>query len=74
MKELNWQPKYDLISGLKDSFENDFIASGREKAEVDISFDGFAVACFVVKILKFIVIKQNNACFVVLPGVDKQFL
>ena len=39
MKELNWQPKYDLISGLKDSFENDFIASGREKAEVDFSVD-----------------------------------
>ena len=37
--ELNWQPKYDLISGLKDSFENDFIASGRDKVEVDFSVD-----------------------------------
>ena len=37
--ELNWQPKYDLISGLKDSFENDFIASGRAQAEVDFSID-----------------------------------
>ncbi|NER06653.1 MAG: NAD-dependent epimerase/dehydratase family protein [Okeania sp. SIO3C4] len=37
--ELNWQPKYDLVSGLKDSFENDFIASGRDKKEVDFSID-----------------------------------
>ncbi|NEO57177.1 MAG: NAD-dependent epimerase/dehydratase family protein [Okeania sp. SIO3B5] len=37
--ELNWQPKYDLVSGLKDSFENDFIASGRDKKEVDFSVD-----------------------------------
>lgn len=37
--ELNWQPEFDLISGLKDSFENDFIASGRDKAEIDFSLD-----------------------------------
>ncbi|NEP82121.1 MAG: NAD-dependent epimerase/dehydratase family protein [Okeania sp. SIO3B3] len=37
--ELNWQPKFDLVSGLKDSFENDFIASGRDKKEVDFSID-----------------------------------
>ncbi|NEP04218.1 MULTISPECIES: NAD-dependent epimerase/dehydratase family protein [Okeania] len=39
MRELNWQPKFDLVSGLKDSFENDFIASGRDKVEVDFSVD-----------------------------------
>lgn len=39
MTELNWQPKFDLVSGLKDSFENDFIASGRDKKEVDFSID-----------------------------------
>lgn len=39
MMELNWQPKFDLVSGLKDSFENDFIASGRDKKEVDFSVD-----------------------------------
>lgn len=37
--ELNWQPKYDLISGLKDSFQNDYLANGRDKAEVDFSVD-----------------------------------
>lgn len=37
--ELNWQPKYDLLSGLKDSFQNDYLASGRDKAEVDFSVD-----------------------------------
>lgn len=39
MSELNWQPEYDLLSGLKDSFENDYLASGRDKAEVDFSVD-----------------------------------
>ena len=37
--ELNWRPEYDLISGLKDSFQNDYLASGRDKAEVDLSVD-----------------------------------
>lgn len=37
--ELNWQPKYDLVSGLKDSFQNDYLASGREGSEVDLSLD-----------------------------------
>lgn len=39
MTELNWKPEYDLISGLKDSFQNDFLASGRDKGEVDFSVD-----------------------------------
>ena len=37
--ELNWQPKYDLISGLKDSWENDFLATGADKLAVDFSVD-----------------------------------
>lgn len=39
MTELNWKPEYDLVSGLKDSFQNDFIVSGRDKAEADFSVD-----------------------------------
>ena len=39
MTELNWQPKYDLVSGLNDSFENDYLVSGRDRAEVDFSVD-----------------------------------
>ena len=39
MNELNWQPKFDLISGLKDSYENDYLKSGRDKAEIDFSLD-----------------------------------
>ncbi len=39
MTELSWEPEYDLISGLKDSLENDYLASGRDKAEVDLSVD-----------------------------------
>lgn len=39
MTELGWQPEYDLISGLKDSYDNDFIASGRDQKEIDFSCD-----------------------------------
>ena len=39
MNDLNWQPKYDLVSGLKDSFINDYLASGRDKQEIDFSLD-----------------------------------
>jgi nucleoside-diphosphate-sugar epimerase len=38
-KELNWSPKYDLIEGLKDSFQKDYIASGRDQKEIDFSVD-----------------------------------
>ncbi|QIR36518.1 NAD-dependent epimerase/dehydratase family protein [Tolypothrix sp. PCC 7910] len=37
--ELGWKPEYDLISGLNDSLENDYLASGRDKAEIDFSVD-----------------------------------
>ena len=37
--ELNWQPKYSLIEGLKDSFQNDYLASGRDRSEIDFSLD-----------------------------------
>jgi UDP-glucose 4-epimerase len=37
--ELSWQPEYDLISGLQDSLENDYLASGRDRTEVDFSVD-----------------------------------
>ena len=39
VNDLNWQPKYDLESGLKDSFQNDYLASGRHEADVDFSVD-----------------------------------
>jgi nucleoside-diphosphate-sugar epimerase len=37
--ELYWKPEFDLISGLKDSYENDFLPSERAKTEVDFSVD-----------------------------------
>ncbi|MDJ1167920.1 NAD-dependent epimerase/dehydratase family protein [Roseofilum sp. BLCC_M154] len=37
--ELNWQPKYDLVSGLKDSLTTDYLAQGKDKLEVDFSLD-----------------------------------
>ncbi|MBD2578196.1 NAD-dependent epimerase/dehydratase family protein [Oscillatoria sp. FACHB-1406] len=39
MDELNWQPEFDLVSGLKDSFQNDYLSSGRDRAEIDFSLD-----------------------------------
>lgn len=39
LNDLNWRPKYDLISGLKESFKNDYLASGRDKMEIDFSAD-----------------------------------
>ncbi|MBD2567671.1 NAD-dependent epimerase/dehydratase family protein [Anabaena lutea] len=39
MTELNWQPEYDLVSGLKDSWKNDYLASGQDKKEIDFSVD-----------------------------------
>ena len=39
MQELNWQPEFDLVSGLKDSLEKDYLANGQDKADVDFSLD-----------------------------------
>jgi UDP-glucose 4-epimerase len=39
MAELNWQPEHDLISGLRESFQDDYLASNRQDAEVDFSLD-----------------------------------
>lgn len=38
-KELYWNPEFDLVSGLRDSFENDYLESGRDAIEVDFSLD-----------------------------------
>ena len=38
-QELDWQPQYDLISGLKDAFQKDYLATERDRAEVDFSVD-----------------------------------
>ena len=37
--ELDWQPKYSLVEGLKDSYQNDYLASGRDGSEIDFSLD-----------------------------------
>lgn len=37
--DLNWQPQYDLVSGLTDSFQNDYLASGRDQSAIDFSLD-----------------------------------
>ena len=37
--ELDWQPEFDLISGLKDSYQNDYLKTGRDQAAIDFSLD-----------------------------------
>ncbi|MCM1984498.1 NAD-dependent epimerase/dehydratase family protein [Lyngbya confervoides] len=37
--QLNWTPSYDLIAGLQDSFQQDYLASGRDSADIDFSLD-----------------------------------
>lgn len=39
MEDLNWQPQFDLVSGLKDSFEKDYLASGRAQETLDFDLD-----------------------------------
>ncbi|MGF1538981.1 MAG: NAD-dependent epimerase/dehydratase family protein [Pleurocapsa sp.] len=38
-RELNWKPEYDLVTGLRDSFQNDYLASGRDTQDIDFSLD-----------------------------------
>lgn len=38
-QELNWHPTYDLVAGLRDSFQTDYVASGRAEAAIDFSVD-----------------------------------
>lgn len=42
--DLNWHPDHDLISGLKDSFQADYLASTRDKTEIDFSVDNEILA------------------------------
>ncbi|KPQ35447.1 MAG: Nucleoside-diphosphate-sugar epimerase [Phormidesmis priestleyi Ana] len=37
--DLNWQPKFNLVTGLKDAYENDYLANGKHKANIDFSLD-----------------------------------
>lgn len=38
--DLDWKPEFDLISGLKDSFQNDYLPSRRDRqGEIDFSVD-----------------------------------
>lgn len=38
-RDLNWSPQFNLLAGLQDSFEKDYLKSGRDRAEVDFSLD-----------------------------------
>jgi nucleoside-diphosphate-sugar epimerase len=38
-QDLNWQPQFDLVAGLKDSFQTDYLAHGKDQLDVDFSLD-----------------------------------
>jgi len=38
-QELSWQPQFDLVAGLKDSFQNDYLHGGRDQSAIDFSTD-----------------------------------
>ncbi|MDA0267187.1 MAG: NAD-dependent epimerase/dehydratase family protein [Cyanobacteria bacterium] len=38
-RELAWQPKFDLVGGLKDAFQRDYLTSRRDQQPVDLSLD-----------------------------------
>jgi nucleoside-diphosphate-sugar epimerase len=38
-RDLNWMPKYDLVSGLQDSFQSDYLAHGGDRADIDMTLD-----------------------------------
>jgi nucleoside-diphosphate-sugar epimerase len=42
--DLHWQPEFDLLAGLTDSFEHDYVATGRFHAEIDFSTDNEILA------------------------------
>ncbi|MDJ0725486.1 MAG: NAD-dependent epimerase/dehydratase family protein [Prochloraceae cyanobacterium] len=44
--DLNWQPEYDLVSGLKDSLSKDYLAANRQNLQVDFSLDDEILASF----------------------------
>lgn len=37
--ELGWQPEFDLVGGLRDSFQQDYLATQQAQREVDFSTD-----------------------------------
>jgi nucleoside-diphosphate-sugar epimerase len=38
-RELNWAPEFDLVSGLEDAFQNDYLSQAKDQASVDFSVD-----------------------------------
>jgi nucleoside-diphosphate-sugar epimerase len=44
LADLNWKPRYDIVSGLQDSFRNDYLAKGRQNREIDFSIDDTILA------------------------------
>lgn len=43
-QELGWQPEFDLVGGLRDSFQQDYLATHQDQREVDFSTDEEIVA------------------------------
>lgn len=44
-RELNWQPTFDLVSGLRDSYEADYRVGDRGSQIIDFSIDDAIINC-----------------------------
>jgi nucleoside-diphosphate-sugar epimerase len=44
MADLHWQPQFDLLTGLQDSFHHDYLAPGRHQSAIDFSTDNEILA------------------------------
>lgn len=38
-QDLHWSPKFDLVAGLTDSFNQDYLTTGRDRSDLDFSVD-----------------------------------
>ncbi len=39
MTDLDWEPEFDLVSGLETSFQQDYLPSNRQNADIDFAVD-----------------------------------
>jgi nucleoside-diphosphate-sugar epimerase len=42
--DLDWQPQFDLLAGLGTSFQQDYLASGRDQSSMDFAIDDMILA------------------------------
>lgn len=44
IQDLNWKPQFDLLAGLETSFQQDYLASNRQQADINFAIDDTILA------------------------------